>query len=116
MHGRTHAGRKLDHFICGLDGQKIVMRRVNSMPPEPPAERSPRRLMVNIRALAHERGCEAELAALLAAELLAGRLPDMAALRERFAPDPATLPEVVVHLVPLSAYEALLSTPIGVAA
>ena len=33
---------------------------------------------------------------------------DMAALRERFAPDPASLPEVVVELAPLSAYEALL--------
>ncbi len=36
------------------------------------------------------------------------RLPDMAALRERFAPDPARLPNVVVRLAPLSAYEALI--------
>jgi hypothetical protein len=32
----------------------------------------------------------------------------MAALRERFAPDPARLPSVVVRLAPLNAYEALL--------
>ena len=100
------------HQIFPRDAYRQAFDRLLEQIPE----RSPRRLMVNILALAHERGCEAELAALLAAELLAGRLPDMAALRERFAPDPATLPEVVVHLVPLSAYEALLSTPIGVAA
>ncbi len=71
-------------------------------------EKSACRLMVNLLALAHERGCEAELAALLAADLAAGQLPDLAALRGRFAPDPAVLPEVVVHLTPLIDYEALL--------
>jgi hypothetical protein len=29
-------------------------------------------------------------------------------LRARFAPDPAALPDIVVHLTPLIAYEALL--------
>jgi hypothetical protein len=72
--------------------------------------------MVNLLALAHERCCEAELAALLAGDLAAGQLPDLAALRERFAPDPAALPEVVVHLTPLIAYEALLGYEIGAAA
>ena len=71
-------------------------------------EKSACRLMVDLLAMAHERGCEAELAALLAADLAAAQLPDIAALRARFAPDPATLPEVVVHLTPLIAYEALL--------
>lgn len=66
------------------------------------------RLMVDLLALAHERGCEAELADMLGAELAAGRLPDIAALRERFAPDPATLPEVVVELAPLTIYDDLL--------
>jgi transposase InsO family protein len=65
-------------------------------------------LMVNLLALAHERGCEAELATLLAADLDAAQLPDIVALYARFAPDPAALPEVVVHLTPLLAYEALL--------
>jgi transposase InsO family protein len=66
------------------------------------------RLMVNLLALAHERGCEADLAILLDADLAAAQLPDIVALRARFAPDPAALPEVVVHLTPLLAYEALL--------
>jgi hypothetical protein len=37
-------------------------------------------------------------------------------LRTRFAPDPAILPEVVVHLTPLIAYEALLGADMGEAA
>ncbi len=76
-------------------------------------EKSACRLMVSLLALAHERGCEAELATLLAADLAAGQLPDLAALRERFAPDPAALPEVVVHLTPLIAYEDLLGNDTG---
>jgi hypothetical protein len=75
-------------------------------------EKSACRLMVNLLALAHERGCEAELAALRAIDLAAGQLPDLTALRERFAPDPAALPAVVVHLTPLVAYEALVGNDI----
>jgi len=71
-------------------------------------EKSACRLMVSLLALAHERACEAELATLLTADLAAAQLPDIAALRARFAPDPAALPEIVVHLTPLIAYEALL--------
>ena len=52
-------------------------------------ERQACRIMVDLLALAHDRGCEAELAECLAADLGAERLPDMAALRARFAPDPA---------------------------
>jgi hypothetical protein len=81
-------------------------------------EKSACRLMVNLLALAHERGCEADLATLLAADLAAGQLPDLAALRERFAPDPAALPAVTVLLTPLTAYEALVGNDndIGAAA
>ncbi len=50
----------------------------------------------------------AELADELAACLEARQLPDLAALRARFAPDPAALPDIVVELVPLDAYEALI--------
>jgi ABC-type glycerol-3-phosphate transport system substrate-binding protein len=71
-------------------------------------EKSACRLMVNLLALAHERGCEADLAALLAADFAAGQLPDLAALRARFAADAAALPALTVHLTPLSAYEALV--------
>jgi hypothetical protein len=81
-------------------------------------EKSACRLMVNLLALAHERGCEADLATLLAADLAAGQLPDLAALRARFAPDPAALPAVTVLLTPLTAYEALVGNDnnIGAAA
>lgn len=65
--------------------------------------------IVEILAIAHERACEAELAAILTAELDAGRLPDLAELRRRFSPDPAALPEVSVVQTSLSAYEALVT-------
>jgi len=71
-------------------------------------ERQACRTMVDLLAMAHERGCESELADQLTASLQARRLPDMAALRTRFAPDPDRLPNVVVRLAPLNAYEALL--------
>jgi hypothetical protein len=66
------------------------------------------RIMVDLLALAHDRGCEAELADALAAGLNAKDLPDMEALRARFTPDPARVPTVVVTLAPLQSYEALL--------
>ena len=72
-------------------------------------ERAACRVMVELLALAHERACEAELAEILAADLDARCLPDMAALRARFSPDPAALPAVVVRLTPLAAYDALLA-------
>ncbi len=71
-------------------------------------ERQACRIMVELLGLAHERGCESQLADELAACLEARQLPDMAALRARFAPDPATLPDIVVRFVPLHAYEALI--------
>ena len=74
------------------------------------SERQACRIMVELLAIAHERNCEAELAGELAAGLQAGQLPDIAALRTRFAPDPAQLPDVVVHLAPLDVYEALIGT------
>ena len=80
-------------------------------------ERQACRTMVELLALAHERGCESELADQLHASLQVRRLPDMSALRERFAPDPSRLPNVVVRLAPLNAYEALIdSSPRGDAA
>jgi hypothetical protein len=65
------------------------------------------RLLVGALALAHERGCEADLAAHIAARLDAGIMPDMAELGARFAPQLGVLPEVAVTLTPLSAYDAL---------
>jgi hypothetical protein len=68
------------------------------------------RIMVDLLALAHERGCEAELADQLTADLEAGRLPELNRLRAHFAPDPAHLPNVVVQLAPLATYECLIGT------
>ena len=62
---------------------------------------------VELLALAHDRGCEAELAGLIDAELDAGRLPDLAVLRERFAPNPASVPVIKVEFVSLSTYDEL---------
>ena len=65
------------------------------------------KVTVELLALAHDRGCEAELAQLIDAGLDAGRLPDLAILRERFAPKPASVPAIKVAFVPLSVYDEL---------
>lgn len=70
--------------------------------------------MVELLRLAHERGCEAQLAELLGADLAARRLPDLDALWRRFSPDPARLPQVRVQLAPLTDYEALIDAAAGV--
>lgn len=72
--------------------------------------------IVELLSLAHDRACEAELAGILTEYLDADPLPDLAALRRRFAPDPARLPEVLVELVPLSVYETLTDSHLGEAA
>ncbi len=73
-----------------------------------PAKRACR-LTIDALALAHERGCEAELAAVIAEALDAGALPDMATLRRRFAPDPATLPKIEIPRRSLADYDALMA-------
>lgn len=73
-------------------------------------ERRACRIMVELLAIAHERGCESELADELAACLDGRQLPDLTALRARFAPDPTQLPNVVVRLAALDAYEALIGS------
>jgi len=93
------------------DAYRQTFDRLLEQLPERPACR----LMVDLLALAHDRNCEAELAAVLVGELAAARLPDMATRRSRFAPDPAMLPDVTVTLLPLSAYQALLGQQSGVA-
>jgi transposase InsO family protein len=80
------------------------------------SERAACKLMVELLSIAHERACEAQLAALLTDDLAANRLPDLKMLRERFAPDLASLPQVSVHLTPLTVYEALNDSYIGEAA
>lgn len=79
-------------------------------------ERAACKLMVALLSLAHDRSCEAQLAGLLADDLEQRRLPDIQALLERFAPDPARLPEVSVQLAPLSSYDVLMEQALEVAA
>jgi hypothetical protein len=76
--------------------------------------------MVSLLALAHDRGCEAELAAALT-EQMAARAPangfviDVAALQARFAPALGKMPDIVVTLPPVASYDLLLPS-IGAAA
>jgi hypothetical protein len=65
------------------------------------------KVTVELLALAHERACEAELAAAISADLDAGRLPDLAALRARFRPAQTAIPNVAVELAPLRVYDEL---------
>lgn len=94
-------------FIATISSREAYRRTFDRLIEHLP-ERVACRTMVELLSLAHERACEAELSDVLSADLLAGRLPDLAALRRRFAPDPASLPDVIIELVPLAAYDALL--------
>ncbi len=80
------------------------------------AARAACKTIVELLSLAHDRACEAELAHVLEGYLATDALPDLAALRTRFAPDPSRLPHVVVELAPLSAYETLTPSYLGEAA
>ena len=70
--------------------------------------------MVALLALAHDRGCEAELAVALT-EQMTGReaggkgVIDVPALQAKFAPLPTTMPDIVVRLPPIASYDVLLS-------
>jgi hypothetical protein len=65
------------------------------------------KVTVELLALAHERACEAELAMMIDTGLDAGRLPDLDRLRACFVSDDTPVPEVVVALAALSAYDEL---------
>jgi hypothetical protein len=82
-------------------------RRLYDAAMEALPERAACKLVVGALAIAHERGVEADLAALIDASLDAGRLPDLATIRVRFQPDPTALPQVTVTLTPLTAYDVL---------
>ena len=66
------------------------------------------KVTVELLMLAHEHACEADLADALDADLHAGRLPDVAALSDRFRSEEASIPSVAVDLVPLSTYDELV--------
>ena len=72
-------------------------------------ERDACRRMVALLALAHDEGCEAELAHLIAEDLGADRTPDARALRARLEPRGRDLPaDVPVALTALASFDALL--------
>lgn len=67
------------------------------------------RTMIGLLSLAHERACEKALGQALAEASAAGALPNLDALRDRFAaPSPASPPPVEVRLPEAAAYNALL--------
>ena len=66
------------------------------------------RTMVGLLALAHDAGCEADLACRLDHDLDQGRLPDLADLRAAFTPTPGAVPEVTVTLPAAADYDVLL--------
>ena len=67
------------------------------------------KVAVELLALAHERACEAELGEAIAADLDAGRLPDLAVLRARFRPAETAISNVAVELAPLRVYDELVA-------
>ena len=67
------------------------------------------RRIVGLFCLAHDETCEAELAALIAADLAAGRLPDADILKARLQPRQRDLPDgIPVALTALAHFDALL--------
>lgn len=65
--------------------------------------------MVGLLALAHDRGVEADLAAVLDVMLDAGELPVLAEMIRRFTPAITAAPAVSVILPPVAAYDRLLA-------
>lgn len=73
-------------------------------------ERDACRLTVELLSLAHERNVEAELAEAIQSQLNAGTLPTINGMRDRFAPNPASVPQVKVDLGKLVDYDQLIGT------
>ena len=67
------------------------------------------RRMVDLLWLAHDEGCEAELATLIALSLEQGQLPKAGILKQHLAPRQRTLPnDTPVELTDLASFDALL--------
>ena len=67
------------------------------------------RMMVDLLALAHDRGCETELADHLEQDLRQHRIPDIVTLRTLFGPSESALPVVTVQMADLASYNTLVS-------
>ncbi|MGR3360044.1 MAG: Mu transposase domain-containing protein, partial [Paracoccus sp. (in: a-proteobacteria)] len=114
-HHVIHSLRKKPMALLGLVYRDKLFprqeyRRAFDLLCERLSDRQACKITVELLALAHDRGCEGELAGELARVLGADTLPDIAALRRKFAPDPAELPVVSVRPVSLGSYEALVRT------
>jgi transposase InsO family protein len=116
-HHVIHSLRKKPMALMGLVYRdqlfpRQAFRDIFAAMLEQTSEREACRMAVDLLALAHDRGCEAELAAQIEEDLRQQRLPNIAALTALFAPSPDSLPGVEVHLADLSAYDQLLgNTP-----
>jgi hypothetical protein len=65
--------------------------------------------MVGLLCLAHDEGCEGELAGLIARDLAASRLPDARNLKQKLVPMRRALPEdIPVNLTGLASFDDLL--------
>ena len=78
---------------------------------EQAGEKAACRMTVDLLALAHDRGCEAELAEHLEEDLRQHRTPDIPTLRALFGPSEGALPTVKVQLADLTSYNRLTSNP-----
>ena len=72
--------------------------------------------MKALLSLAHERTCEAALAAAIESCLEAGTLPDPDVLATQFAPAPDRVPDIHVKLCSLTDYDVLLTAPTAASA
>ena len=112
-HHVIHSLRKKPMALMGLVYRdqlfpRQAFRDMFAVMLERTTERLACRMAVDLLALAHDRGCEAELAAQLEEDLRQKRPPDIAALCALFAPSTDSLPGVEVQLADLSAYDQLL--------
>ncbi len=76
---------------------------------EQTGEKAACRMMVDLLALAHDRGCEAELDKHLEEDLRQHRIPDIVTLRTLFGPSEDALPVVTVQMADLASYNTLVS-------
>ena len=112
-HHVIHSLRKKPMALMGLvyRDQLFPLRAFGDMFAvllEQTGEKKACRMTVDLLALAHDRGCEAELAAQIEEDLRQNRPPDMAALRALFSPPVEELPKVEVRMADLSSYDQLV--------
>jgi len=112
-HHVIHSLRKKPMALMGLVYRdqlfpRQVFRDMFEVLLEQTSEKVACRMTVDLLALAHDRGCEAELAAQIEEDLRQKRLPDMAALRALFSPTVDALPQVEVRMATLSSYDQLV--------